>query len=143
MATSTKYKRDMFSTNVEYFCEFWFLIYEKIMRFSPWKIGKYTRWASWWDPYSWVAAIPEDCHLCTEISKRRIIMQATVYSKREEVWLSSSLLNIICRQIWSQSKSEYMNRSRIYQTILFFHQKTRYYFTFLSPIRKKIQNLPS
>jgi hypothetical protein len=25
-----------------------------------------------------VAAIPEDCHLCTEISKRRTIMQATV-----------------------------------------------------------------
>ena len=68
----------MFSTNVEYFCEFWFLLYEKIMRFSPWKIGKYTRWASCWDQYSWVAAIPEDCHLCTEISKRRTIMQATV-----------------------------------------------------------------
>ena len=29
-------------------------------------------------PYSWVAAIPEDCHLCTEISKWRTIMQATV-----------------------------------------------------------------
>ena len=78
LATSTEYKRDMFSTNVEYFCEFWFLLYEKIMRFSPWKIGKYTRWASCWDQYSWVAAIPEDCHLCTEISKRRTIMQATV-----------------------------------------------------------------
>jgi hypothetical protein len=26
-----------------------------------------------------VAAIPEDCHLCTEIGKRRTIMQATVY----------------------------------------------------------------
>ena len=32
------------------------------MRFSPWKIGKYTRWASCWDQYSWVSAIPEDCH---------------------------------------------------------------------------------
>ena len=30
-----------------------------------------------------VAAIPEDCHLCTEISKRRTIMQATVNIK---VW---------------------------------------------------------
>ena len=68
----------MFSTNVEYFCEIWFLLYEKIMRFSPWKIGKYTRWASWWGQYSWVAAIHEDYHLCTEISKRRTIMQATV-----------------------------------------------------------------
>ena len=68
----------MFSTNVEYFCEFWFLHYEKIMRFSPWKIGKYTRWASCWDQYSWVSAIPGNCHLCTEISKRRTIMQATV-----------------------------------------------------------------
>ena len=68
----------MFSTNVEYFCEFWFFHYEKIMRFSPWKIGKYTRWASCWDQYSWVSAIPEDCHFCTEISKRRTIMQATV-----------------------------------------------------------------
>ena len=48
------------------------------MRFSPWKIGKYTRWASCWDQYSWLAAIPEDCHLCTKISKRRSIMQATV-----------------------------------------------------------------
>ena len=47
------------------------------MRFSPWKIGKYTRWASCWDQYSWVSAIPEDCHLCTEISKRWTIMQAT------------------------------------------------------------------
>ena len=28
--------------------------------------------------YSWVSTIPEDCHLCTEISKRRTIMQATV-----------------------------------------------------------------
>ena len=44
----------------------------------PWKIGKYTRWASCWDQYSWVAAIPEDCHICTEISKKRTIMQATV-----------------------------------------------------------------
>ena len=35
LATSTEYKRDMFSTNVEYFCEFGFLHYEKIMRVSP------------------------------------------------------------------------------------------------------------
>ena len=35
-------------------------------------------WASCWDQYLWVSAIPEDCQLCTEISKRRTIMQATV-----------------------------------------------------------------
>ena len=39
------------------------------------RVGKYARWA-----YSWVPAIPEDCHLCTEISKRRTIMQANVYA---------------------------------------------------------------
>ena len=44
------------------------------------RVGKYARWASCWDQYSWVPAIPEDCHLCTEISKRRTIMQATVYA---------------------------------------------------------------
>ena len=48
------------------------------MRLSPWKIGKYTRWASCWDQYSWMSAIPGNCHLWTEISKRRTIMQATV-----------------------------------------------------------------
>jgi hypothetical protein len=26
-----------------------------------------------------VSAIPEDCHVCTDISKRRTIMQATVF----------------------------------------------------------------
>jgi hypothetical protein len=31
-----------------------------------------------------VAAIPEDCHLCTEISKRRTIMQATVNTKKNK-----------------------------------------------------------
>ena len=31
--------------------------------------------------------------------------------KREEARLSSSLLNIICRQIWYQSKSDYMDRA--------------------------------
>ena len=45
---------------------------------SPIKIGKYTRWASCWDQYSLVSAIPEDCHLCTEISKQQTIIQATV-----------------------------------------------------------------
>ena len=48
------------------------------MRFSQWKIGKYTRWASCWDQYSGVSAITGNCHLWTEISKRRTIMQATV-----------------------------------------------------------------
>ena len=52
------YKRDMFSTNVEYFCEFSFLHYEKIMRISLWKIGKYSRWAPCYDQYSWVSAMP-------------------------------------------------------------------------------------
>ena len=33
LATSTECNRDMFSTNVEYFFEFCFLQYEKIMRF--------------------------------------------------------------------------------------------------------------
>ena len=71
-----------------YFCEFLFLHYEKIMRFSPWKIGKYTRWASCWDQYSWVSAIPEDCHLCTKVSKRWTIMQATVQSWAWVWWLA-------------------------------------------------------
>ena len=31
--------------------------------------------------------------------------------KREEARLSSSLLNIICRQIWYQRKSDYMDRA--------------------------------
>ena len=60
------------------------MLYEKIVRFSPRKIDKYIRWASCWDQYSWVAAMPEDCHLCTEISKRRTIMQATVVSTLSE-----------------------------------------------------------
>ena len=72
LATSAEYKRDTFSTNVKYFCEFWFFHYEKSMRFSPWKIGKYTRWVSCWDQYSWASAIPGNCHLWTEISKRQL-----------------------------------------------------------------------
>jgi hypothetical protein len=78
-----------------YFCEFWFLLYEKIMRFSPWKIGKYTRC---WDQYLWVAAIPEDCHLCTEISKRRTIMQATVVSYHLFVFLNNA--NTVSAEMW-------------------------------------------
>ena len=69
-----------FSTNVVYFCEFWFLHYEKIMRFSSWKIGEYTRWAQIWDQYSWLSATPGNCYLWTEISKRGTIMQATVFT---------------------------------------------------------------
>ena len=101
LATSTENKRDMFSANVEYFYEFWFLLYEEIMSFSPWKIGKYTRWASCWDPYSWVAAIPERCHLCTEISKRRTIMQATVSRKLfdQHIFLQKCLFCV--PKVWS------------------------------------------
>ena len=29
-----------------------------IMRFSPWKIGEYNRWARCWGQYSWWSAIP-------------------------------------------------------------------------------------
>ena len=46
------------------------------------------------EQYSWVAAIPEDCHLCTEISKRRTIMQATVSVQvMDAIPLASLILN--------------------------------------------------
>ena len=35
-------------------------------------------WASCWDQYSWVSAIPGNCHLYTEISKWRTIIHTTV-----------------------------------------------------------------
>ena len=41
-----------------YFFEFWIFHYEKIMRFSLWKIGEYNKWALFWDQYLWLSAIP-------------------------------------------------------------------------------------
>ena len=46
----------MFSTNFEYFREFY--IMKKITRFSPWKFGEYTRWARSWDQFSGLSDIP-------------------------------------------------------------------------------------
>ena len=36
---STDYKKDMFSTNVEYLCEFLIWILKKNTKFAPWKLG--------------------------------------------------------------------------------------------------------
>ena len=35
LATSTEYKRDIFSTSIDYLCEFWILHYENFTRFKP------------------------------------------------------------------------------------------------------------
>ena len=43
-----------------------------------------------------MSAIPEDCHLCTEISKRRTIMQATVNILGEKPSEVLTLLNFAC-----------------------------------------------
>ena len=87
------------------------------MRFSPWKIGKYTRWASCWDQYSCVSAISEDCHLCTKISKRRTIMQATVltlYASTDvKISLHHTYFSFLAMQnreghCWNNGKEIYM-----------------------------------
>ena len=68
-------KGHMFSTNDEYFCEFWFLHYEKIMRFSPCKTGEHIRWAPCWNQYSYRV----NCYLGSEISKwRTFFLHTTV-----------------------------------------------------------------
>ena len=54
-----------------------------------------------------VAAIPEDCHLCTEISKRRTIMQATVTIQvtRWTMHLRLNLMMQICKKSIIDAKS--------------------------------------
>ena len=50
-----------------------------------------------------MAAIPEDCHLCTEISKRQTIMQATVdENSTTQIMLALTHLPVFCLLIFPQ-----------------------------------------
>ena len=67
---------------------------------------------------------------CFEIFQNRVefFLQNSEYQiwqqiifKREEESLASSLLNIICRQNWYQSKSDYMDRALVCLSFLWWH----------------------